>query len=235
MTDNSNRVRARVLSLMEQGGVGPEGRLETERELCTRLGVGRGTVRKVLESIEAEGLIWRRQGKGTFVGQAPDPTGALAAEIAGATTPAEAMEARLWIEPALAALCAERAPPEHVTRMRHLAHRASTAPDHDSAELWDSALHRLIARGAGNRPLMTSFALLDQIRGTDEWQLLRAQGRTPQSHDINHAQHEAIIDAIAARDTRGAEYAMRAHLQMLSRTMQRSLAKAAREPESQLS
>ncbi|TMV39370.1 GntR family transcriptional regulator, partial [Thioclava sp. BHET1] len=44
MSDNSNKVRARVLALLEAGGLGPDGRLETERELCDRLGVGRRTV-----------------------------------------------------------------------------------------------------------------------------------------------------------------------------------------------
>lgn len=209
--------------MMEQGGVGPDGRLETERQLCDQLGVARRTVRKVLESLEAEGLIWRKQGKGTFLGQPPDPKGALAAEITRQTTPFEVMEARLWIEPALAALCAMRVEPEHVQRMRHLANRVSLARDRDSAELWDSALHRMIARIADNGPLMTSFALLDQVRATDGWQLLRAQAQQPHFADIIAAQHDAIINAIAARDTRGAEYAMRAHIQMLMDAMQRSL------------
>ncbi len=231
VTDNSNRVRAWVLALMERGGIGPDGRLETERELCERLGVGRRTVRRVLEALEAEGLIWRRQGKGTFVGQAPDRTGALAAEITGETSPAEVMEARLWVEPALAALCATRARPEDVARMRMLADRVSAAQDHDSAELWDSALHRLIARVAGNRPLITTFALLDEIRSTDEWQALRARQRSVQSELINSAQHDAIIQAIAEGDARGAETAMRAHLQTLTFAMARSLAEIEQRQE----
>src|SRR5690606_41847884 len=66
----------------------------------------RRSIRLALEALEAEGLIWRRQGKGTFAGSPPDPTGALAAAIVGDTTPADIMEARLALEPALAALCA---------------------------------------------------------------------------------------------------------------------------------
>jgi len=60
----------------------------------------------------------------------------LAAAIVGETTPMEVMEARLCIEPALAALCARRALPLDIERMRHLARRILEARDPDSTELW---------------------------------------------------------------------------------------------------
>jgi len=102
--------------------------------------------------MEAEGLIWRRQGKGTFAGQPVEPVSALAAEIKGKSDPMEVMEARLCIEPEIAALCATRATPNDVERMWTLAHHVYEVEDDQMTELWDSSLHRLIAQAAGNGP-----------------------------------------------------------------------------------
>lgn len=221
VTNNSTIVRARLMALINNGGVGLDGRLPTERDLCSQLHVGRRAVRLALEALEAEGLIWRRQGKGTFAGQQPDPTGVLAAQLVGETTPVQVMEARLCIEPALASLCARRVLPDDIKRMRHLARRVLDATDPDTTELWDGALHRLIAQAAGNRPLMTMFALLDEVRATEVWRDLRSRARSLETLKITDRQHNAIIDAIEAGDSSAAGRAMHEHLSTLMQNLTR--------------
>jgi DNA-binding FadR family transcriptional regulator len=208
-------VHRRLMQLISGGSLGPDGRLPTERELCEQLLVGRRAVRRALELLEAEGLVWRRQGKGTFAGQQPDPTGVLAAAIVGETTLMEVMEARLSIEPALAALCAQRVRDIDVERMRDLAARVLEAQDPDATELWDGALHRLIAKTAGNRPLMTMFTLLDEVRATESWLEHRSKVRSLQTLKVSTREHHAIIDAIEARDPEAAAKAMTTHLTTL--------------------
>lgn len=59
----SNWLRARI----EEGGFAPDDQLPSESDLGKRFGVSRITVRRALQTLESEGLIYRRQGLGSFV------------------------------------------------------------------------------------------------------------------------------------------------------------------------
>ncbi len=52
---------------IEKGRYKPDDRLPSEHELSERFGVSRITVRRALQTLEHEGLIYRRQGLGSFV------------------------------------------------------------------------------------------------------------------------------------------------------------------------
>jgi len=220
-TDTAAAVQTRLRAMIENGALGADGRLPTEREICLMTRAGRRSVRRALEALEADGLIWRKQGKGTFAGLPPDPTQVLAAEIVGETNFLEVMDARLCIEPALAAMCAVRALPADIGRMRNLAGRTMGAADPASIELWDGALHKMIARTAGNKPLLTAFSMIDEIRGNENWRGLRSKARNVETLQVSDGEHHVIIDRIEAGDATGAEAAMRAHLSSLARNLRR--------------
>lgn len=63
------QVRDRFVRRLVDGAWQPGQLLPSEMELAAEIGVSQGTVRKALDSLAAEKLVVRRQGRGTFVAQ----------------------------------------------------------------------------------------------------------------------------------------------------------------------
>jgi GntR family transcriptional regulator len=63
------QVRDILLERIGDGVWRPGEPLPSEQALARDLGVSQGTVRKVLDALTAEGLVERRQGKGTFIAE----------------------------------------------------------------------------------------------------------------------------------------------------------------------
>ena len=57
---------------IHQGAYAPGGRLPSEPELCELFAVSRITVRAAVEMLEKQGLVERKQGRGTFVAEGVD-------------------------------------------------------------------------------------------------------------------------------------------------------------------
>ncbi|MFN7102395.1 MAG: FadR/GntR family transcriptional regulator [Pseudorhizobium sp.] len=221
--DNANYALDRLRELLGKGQIDADGKLPTERALSEMLGTGRRAVRRALEVLESEGLIWRKQGAGTFVGERPDSLSGDFGAIVAVTDPMEIMEVRLRIEPQLAQLAAMRAKPKDIERMRALAAKIIDSEDADARELWDGALHRQIAQSAGNQLFLTIFDVVNRVRQDEAWQALRERARAASNTvNISLAQHIGIIDAIAERDPTRAGEAMRQHLLMLQERLIRA-------------
>lgn len=214
--DNSSVALERIRTLLRDIPATGDGRLPPERTLAETLGISRRSVRRALEVLEAEGLVWRRQGSGTYAGPRPEdlraPTNGTSLEVSFA----EVMEVRLRVEPQLAQLAALHARPEAVQRMRDIIARLDVTDDADSRELWDSALHREIARSTGNRFFLTIFDAIDRSRHDANWRAIRENARSRASIARYQDQHRAIVDAIAAHDPVRAGEAMRAHIMALN-------------------
>lgn len=213
--DNSTLALDRIRGLLREIPATGDGRLPPERTLAETLGISRRSVRRALEVLEAEGLVWRRQGSGTFAGPRPEELAA-PAPAAPAVSFTEVMEVRLRVEPQLAQLAALHARPEAVQRMRDIIARLDVTDDADSRELWDSALHREIARSTGNRFFLTIFDAIDRSRHDANWRTIRENARSRASIARYQDQHRAIVDAIAAHDPVRAGEAMRAHIMALN-------------------
>ncbi len=215
LADSSNFALVRLRALLDEGSFDGGQRLPPERVLAAQIGIGRRALRRALEVLEAEGRIWRHQGKGTFLGPRPAHAKIGLEELSKRTHPLEVMDARLEIEPALARLAAMRATNGDLERLLHLAEKTASSSDADSRELWDSALHRAIAEAAGNSLLLAIFDMIDRIRQDTTWRLLRERARTGDRQQLYVEQHRRVIAAIAQREAHAAEQAMREHLELV--------------------
>jgi GntR family transcriptional regulator, transcriptional repressor for pyruvate dehydrogenase complex len=211
-SDVSHDVLAQLRILIGGRQTKPGEPLPTERDLASRFGVSRRAVRRALAVLETEGRIWRRQGKGTFVGPAASVQAASLSRLSSRTNFFEAMEVRLQIEPTLAQLAALRASAEQVAMLRRLVDRMEPSADADELELWDGAFHRCIAEAAGNRLFLDLFEVVDAIRREKSWQTHREHARTPDRVHLYLAQHRDIADAIGRRAPKDAGRIMRRHI-----------------------
>ena len=197
-----------------------DGRVIAERHLAEQLDVGRRALRKAFDLLEAEGLIWRRQGQGTFVGTPPTPRLRKLEGLATRTSPFEIMEVRQEIEPAMARFAALRASQGDIDAMRIMVENAARATTQGDYEKWDAAFHQKLAESVRNTLFLAVFEAVNAVRRDAAWARLRESSHSGKLiHDLS-AQHREIVDAIEARDPKRAEDAMHRHLAQVEQALQ---------------
>lgn len=203
---------ARAIELIEQEiadhGIGPGGRLPTERALAERSGESRTTVRRALGILEAEGRIVRHIGRGTFV--APDRS----SDVDGpeATSPAEIIAVRLLIEPQMMPLAVAAATPVDLAEIRRCLDGGDAAEGYEEFEGWDAALHHAFGAATHNTLLVNVMRMINGARQHPLWGTLKRRSSTSERREAYKRDHHEIATALAERDAGAAQEAMRAHL-----------------------
>lgn len=183
--------------------------------------MSRATLRKALDALERDGLIWRHVGKGTFVadGTAPRaPSGAMV-ELGRQLTPFRMMRARLAIEPAIAREAAVNASGETLQKMQRAIERAKSATTWKEYETQDDIFHRSVAEASDNLLLLALFDQLNEVRRAVAWGSVTRESARPSPDHSSFAEHDAIAAAIASRDAGAAYEAMRKHLGSVARRL----------------
>jgi len=183
--------------------------LPPERKLAEDLGVSRRELRAALASLEASGRIWRGVGRGTYLGARPLKFGPTLRGLRSRTSPADIAEMRLMFEPALAGLAATKATPEDLSELGKCARRNATAKNDEEWQLWDQRFHLLIAQASRNPAII---ALMEVINGMRVKPTQREKTTDQATRRHFAQQHQAIVDAILARDGETAARCMREHL-----------------------
>jgi GntR family transcriptional regulator, uxu operon transcriptional repressor len=213
-------IREFILASAADGTFVPGRRLPTERELARRFSVPRNAVRKTLAQLEAEGSITRHVGRGTFLaGRTVDGSTDFSRDSVTHTSPAELMEARLRIEPALAELIVTNATPADFERMETCLEKAEKAGTLDEFELWDAALHEALAQATHNRLVIRVLDMVSAVRQQAEWGKLKNRIVTPDRRIRYQEEHREIVRALKERDAERARAGIVLHLQHARRNL----------------
>ena len=200
-------LRAALAQDLRSGRWKPGEKLPTEREFGLRYGVARNTVRRALDALEAEGLILRHVGRGTF-----RATPAAPAATEDALSPSDVLECRLLFEPEMISLAVARASRADLDRMAECLRGTDEAADLATFEHWDAALHDAFALGTHNAAVIAMSRALARVRARTDWGQLKARGNTPGHRATLQSQHHAMLDALRQRDRAEARRVMREHI-----------------------
>ena len=202
---------------IEAEGLEPGDRLPPERDLALKLGLPRTALRRMLASLEKDGRLIRHVGRGTFIAGSGVSSTALRRPPGSTidalrTYPAEVFEARLIMEPKIAALAALRATRQEIDEIQKSIDRGSAAETLVEFEKWDAVFHRIIVEAARNGLLASLYEGIHVVRAGNLWGKMKEQSLTPERMKAYIAKHQAILDAIKDRDSREAELNMYDHI-----------------------
>jgi GntR family transcriptional repressor for pyruvate dehydrogenase complex len=199
----------------------PGARLPYEQELATALGVSRSTVTHALRMLEQEGLVEVRRGRGGGVfslgfnsdGADPEVVGLLRAERDEIVA---AAELRAVVEPAVAALAAERAAPEQLSALDALnaEMRGAGGDDHRFMRA-DTQFHLSLAEAAASAMLLEAVerGRLAHARA------LEVLPDSPAWHARSVEQHERVLAGLRDHDAGRARTAMERHVSDTNRAL----------------
>lgn len=171
---------ASLKAYITEGNFAPGDRLPPERVLTEALGMKRATLRRALDVLEQQGMIWRHVGKGTFLAErsaADTELSALSAEIGRQLTPVKMMRARLCIEPAIAREAAVNAAEATIARIYAAVEGAEQAPDWQVYEEFDDQLHLALAEATDNPLLLALYRQLNDVQRAIAWNSVGAHHR----------------------------------------------------------
>jgi DNA-binding FadR family transcriptional regulator len=220
---SASAVRPEIVAILSD--LMPGERLPAERDLAERLGCSRQTLRNCLAALETDGEIWRHVGQGTFRGSRPRHLPVRDTLLIEGATPPDIMNARILLEPMVAAEAARHADAADVALLRDKVQAGRTAPDRAACEQADDAFHRALAQISGN-PILSGFLVYlsgvrRRVAWQREWETTYRRVGVRAFQTIHSDQHERIVDAIGDGSPERAAAFMTEHLETIRADMSR--------------
>jgi GntR family transcriptional regulator, transcriptional repressor for pyruvate dehydrogenase complex len=210
----SELIAHQIAEFILNEGLEPGTTLPPEHEMVESFGVARTTVREALRLLETRGVLTIRPGpRGGPVVRLPRPSDlgealTLILQFEKATL-VDVIEARRWLEAAVARLAATRITPERLEELRRINREmeARAEAQEDSLEL-NREFHGCVAKASEN-PVFLTF--VETIMALGDGHTVGVSYPKKNMLAIVAA-HDRIIDALAAGDPEAAGTAMYEHL-----------------------
>lgn len=204
-------VAQQLETLIVGGKINAGERLPSERDLASRFGVSRPTIREAMIALEIAGLIEIRTGSGIYVLQRKT-TQKLGVRDDG-PGPFDILEARCFIESEAVALAASRINDEQLLALEQVLQTMESEDAESSvSEQADQAFHCIIAEASENSALSSMVSWLWDLRNEGELSALFHQRVRDKGIHPSVDEHRQIFNAIKARDPVAAKEAMHDHL-----------------------
>ncbi len=209
----SDVVFSKLYRAIKSGAYAPDEKLPTEHDLAAEFEVSRPVVRDALSKLRDQRLIYSRRGSGSFVRQtgARDVLGF--GHLENLADLRRCYEFRIVLEPAAAAMAAERRSDldiEHIAAALEIMRAATLDKRH--REDADFEFHHSISEASGNDYFSTAMdALKDHIAVGMQFHGLSLK-RSDDGLDHVYAEHAAIFAAIKQQDPGLARTLMAEHL-----------------------
>ncbi|GAB5376844.1 MAG: FadR/GntR family transcriptional regulator [Acuticoccus sp.] len=204
----------KLMRSIKSGSYGADEKLPAEHDLAAEFQVSRPVIREALRRLREQGLVYSRQGAGTFVRQlgVREPLGF--GQVESIQDLERCYEFRITLEPEVAAAAAERYEAGDLRRVEAALELMRAATDRKRhREDADFAFHNAIARASRNPYFATAMeALEDHIAVGMQIHGLSLK-MSPDGLANVFAEHRGIFEAIRDHAADLARQRMKAHLE----------------------
>lgn len=214
----------KIKDMLISGELSAGDRLPPEKELSEKLGLSRSSLREAVKALEIIRVLDVRRGDGTYVTSLEPKllTEAMSfiVDLHQDESILDIFEVRRILEPAAAAIAAERITPEQISALRATMHNVDEQTSVEELVEHDLVFHGLITAAANN-------AYLASVLGSLSSSTVRARiwrGLT-QDNAVNRtlSEHTAIIEALERGDAELAKSLLTVHISGVEHWLRQAL------------
>ena len=219
------RIASRVEALIQSEQLQPGDKLPPERQLAELLGVSRPSLREAIRTLATSGRVAVRHGQGVFVEQPATAKRLSQSLLSDDHDTDELYEMREILEVPAAGLAAENADEVQLELLQAafddlLAATECDPLNKDELQKLDAQFHLTVVRLAGNRFLLRTLGVLNDVMAAGMETTLVVPGRIEQST----REHARIVEAIKAGKSKAAQQAARVHIRNAHATSRKQTA-----------